>query len=99
MNILDQITFSTDKANVFNLRKTDKIRYFAVALGKGAILKKHTAPVPSTLLVLKGEINFVIGGQITALKQFDVFEIPVNVEHEVVGLSDENLFTVTQELN
>jgi len=50
-------------------------------------------------LVLKGEINFVIGGQITALKQFDVFEIPVNVEHEVVGLAGENLFTVTQELN
>lgn len=98
MNILDHISFNTEKANVFNLRKTDKIKYFAVALGKGAVLKKHTAPVPSTLLVLIGEINFVIDGQIINLKQFDVFEIPVNIEHEVVGISDENLFTVTQEL-
>ena len=98
MNILDHISFTTEKANVFNLRKTDKLKYFAVALGKGAVLKKHTALVPSTLLVLNGEINFVIDGQIINLKQFDVFEIPVNIEHEVVGISDENLFTVTQEL-
>ena len=98
MNILDHISFTTEKANVFNLRKTDQIKYFAVALGKGAVLIKHTAPVPSTLLVLNGEINFVIDGQIINLKQFDVFEIPVNIEHEVVGISDENLFTVTQEL-
>lgn len=99
MNIVDQITFSKEKPIVFHLKKSAAIKYFAVALGKGAVLKKHTAPVPSTLLVLKGEINFVIDEKITPLKQFDVFEIPVNVEHEVVGLSDENLFTVTQELN
>lgn len=99
MNILNQIAFSTSKANVVHLRKSDKIKYFAVALGKGAILKKHTAPVPSTLLVLSGEIDFLIDGETINLKQFDVYEIPVNVVHEVVGVSDQNLFTVTQELN
>ena len=98
MNILEQITFSTDKANVVHLRKSEAVKYFAVALGKNGVLKKHTASVPSTLLVIKGEINFVIDQQTIHLKQFDVYEIPVNVEHEVIGISDQNLFTVTQEL-
>lgn len=97
-NILDNITFSNDKANVFPLKKTDEIKYFAVALGKGATLKKHMAPVPSTLVVLKGKINFIIKNAEIKLKQFDVYEIPVNVEHEVVGLEEENLFSVAQEL-
>lgn len=98
MNILDQIEFSTEKANVFHLKKSEKIKYFAVALGQDALLKKHTAPVPSTLVVLKGEINFLIQGETIHLKEFDVYDIPVNVEHEVRGVSAENLFTVTQEL-
>lgn len=98
MNILDQITFSTEKPSVFHIRNSASVKYFAVSLGKGAVLKKHTAPVPSTLVVLKGEINFVIDGTATHLKQFDVYGIPVHIEHEVVGVADENLFTVTQEL-
>lgn len=98
MNILENITFSTEKPNVLYLKKSAKLKYFAIALGKNAVLKKHTAPVPSTLVVLKGEINFILDGKDHFLKQFDVFEIPVEVEHEAHGLSDENIFTVSQEL-
>ena len=97
MNILENIEFSTEKANVFHLRKNDKIKY-AVALGKDAVLKKHTTAFPATLLVLKGEIDFVFDDRQILLKQFDTFEIPVDVVHEVVGVSDENLFTVIQVL-
>ena len=61
-------------------------------------MKKHTAPVPATLVVLKGEINFLIENQEIRMKQFDVYEIPVNVAHEVVGLAEENLFSAAQEL-
>lgn len=97
MNILENITFSTEKPNVLYLRKNEKVKYFAIALGKNAVLKKHTAPVVSTLVVLKGEINFILDGKVHHLKPFDVFEIPLDIEHEVHGISDENLFTVNQE--
>ena len=97
-NIVENREFSTDKANVFSIKKSDNLKYFAVALGKGGILKKHTAPVPATLVVLKGEINFLIENQEIRMKQFDVYEIPVNVAHEVVGLAEENLFSAAQEL-
>ena len=98
MNIVMQIEFSTEKANVLHLKKSDKLKYFAVALGKGAVLKKHIAPVPSTLVVLQGEISFLMEGETLHFKQFDVYEIPVNMEHEVRGVSEENLFSVAQEL-
>lgn len=98
MNILENITFSTEKPSVVPLKKSEKLKYFSVALGKGAVLKKHVAPVPSTLVVLKGAIDFLINGETLNFKQFDVYEIPVNVEHEVIGVADENLFSVAQEL-
>ena len=98
MNILENLEFSTDKANVHYVKKSDKIKYFAVALGQGAVLKKHTTPVPATLVVLKGEINFVFTDREFVLREFDTFEIPVDEVHEVIGVLDQNLFLVTQEL-
>jgi hypothetical protein len=49
------------------------------------------------LVVLKGEIDFVIDNQHVILKAYDAYEVPVDVEHEVVGLSKENLFLLTKE--
>lgn len=98
MNILEQIQFDTDKANMTIIKKNDRVKYFAVALGSGAVLKKHKTAVPATLLVLKGEINFVFSDREYIFKEGDVFEIPVDEEHEVIGVLDQNLFTVLQEL-
>lgn len=98
MNILENIEFGTEKPNILQLKNSDKVKYFAVALGKGAILKKHTTSTPATLVVLKGEINFVFEDRQFVLRPFDTFEIPVNVLHEVHGITEENLFTLTKEL-
>lgn len=98
MSELNNIVFDTDKANVSIIKKNDRVKYFAVALGRGAVLKKHKTAVPATLLVLKGEINFVLSDREYVLKQFESFEIPVEEEHEVVGIMDQNLFSVLQEL-
>ncbi len=96
MNILENITYQNDKPSVAIINKTEKLKYFAVALGNAAVLQKHKAPVPSTLVVTKGEIEFKFADRSYHLKTFDVFDIPVDEEHEVLGLQDENLFFVTQ---
>ncbi|WP_027375918.1 cupin domain-containing protein [Kaistella palustris] len=98
MNILENITFSTEKPNVVYIRKSDKVKYICISLGKDAVLKKHRAPNPATLLVLEGEIRFLIDGRELHFKRLDTYEIPVNVEHEVIGVTDKNLFTVVHEL-
>ena len=69
----------------------------AVALGKNSVLTKHKTSTPVTLVVLKGEIDFVIDNQHVILKTYDTYEVLVDVEHEVVGLSKENLFLLTKE--
>lgn len=98
MNILENVKFDTDKANVAVVTMSGAIKSFAVALGLGAVLKKHATPVPATLVVLKGQINFVFADREFVLKEYDTFHIPVNEVHEVVGILDQNLFLVTQEL-
>ncbi len=98
MNILDNIQFLMDKPNILPIVKTEKVKYFAVALGENVVLKKHKTPVPTTLTVLKGEVLFSFSDRELTLKTFDTFEIPIEEEHEVTGLQGENLFTLIQEL-
>lgn len=98
MNILENISFSTDKANVYHISKSDKIKSFAVGLGAGGVLKKHSTHFPATLIVLKGEINVVFEDREFVLREFDTFKIPVDEVHEVVGVLDQNLFLLTLEL-
>ncbi|SDE43021.1 cupin domain-containing protein [Riemerella columbipharyngis] len=98
MNIKEQISFNNEKPTIAIVKKNERIKQFVVALGKDAVLKKHTTPVPATLVMLKGEINFFINGEILKFSAYDVYEIPVDVEHEVVGASEENMFLITQEL-
>ena len=98
MNILENIEFNTEKPNVVQIKNTAKMKYFAVGLGIGAVLKKHTTAIPATVTVLKGEINMIFSDREYILREFDVFEIPVDEVHEVVGILASNLFTVTKEL-
>jgi len=68
----------------------------AVALGEGAVLKKHTTDVPATLIMVKGTVRFIIYGQEVVLKDLDTYQIPADVEHEVIGVEEENVFILTK---
>lgn len=97
MNILENLAFSQERPSVCPIQRTDKTNYFAIGLLQDQILKKHTANSPSMLTVLKGELEFFINGNSIHLKEFDTYDIPVLVEHEVKGLKDKNIFTIVQE--
>ncbi len=98
MNLIKEAKFETDKANPIIIKKSEKSQQLAVALGKGAVLKKHKTSVPATLFVVKGEITFNMENKDQILNEGDVFEIPVDIVHEVIGNQDENLFVVIKEL-
>ncbi len=59
---------------------------------KDQILEKHTTPTPAILIVQSGSVNFKMSGATHLLKAGDYFEIPANVEHEVIGLEDSWLY-------
>lgn len=97
MNILKNMAFHNDRPSVCAIKRTDKINYFAIGLIHDQFLKKHTVKDPSLLTVLQGEIEFLINDGTIILKEFDTYEIPVRVEHEVKGVKTRNIFTIVQE--
>lgn len=97
-NFLNQLVFNKEKPSTFVIKKTDKVQQIAVGLGEGTLLKKHITPVPTNFTMVKGEVIFKINNEDYHFAEGDVYEIPVNVEHEVIGRGKENVFILTKEL-
>lgn len=91
------LQFNEDKPSVVPILKTDKLNVFAIGLLKDQLLKKHKTPLLTILVVLKGEIEFRINNEKIRLQHLDTYSIPVNIEHEVIGIGSENIFMLTQE--
>ena len=87
----------TAKPSVASLWRTDQFNYLAIGLLKDQLLPNHKAPIPTRLLVVRGAIEFRIQGEVIRLQELDTYEIPVDIEHEVVGLEAENIFTLVQQ--
>lgn len=69
-------------------------KQIAVGLLHNQLLPSHQTPTPALLTVLLGSVDFEIEGKTLRLNQFDTFNIPKNVIHEVKGIEDKNVFTL-----
>ena len=96
VNLADKLTFKTDKPTTYFVKDGKNVRQVAIALGEGGVLKKHTTSIPATLIMVKGSVRFLINGEEIVLKDLDTYQIPVDVEHEVIGVEKENVFIVTK---
>ena len=96
VNLADKLQFRNDKQTTYFVKDGKSVRQVAVALGEGAVLKKHTTDVPATLIMVKGTVRFMIYGQEIVLKDLDTYQIPADVEHEVIGVEKENVFIITK---
>ena len=96
VNLADKLTFKTDKPTTYFVKDGKNVRQVAIALGEGGVLKKHTTSIPATLIMVKGTVRFLINGEEVVLKDLDTYQIPVDVEHEVIGVEKENIFIVTK---
>lgn len=96
VNLADKLTFKTDKPTTYFVKDGKNVRQVAIALGEGGVLKKHTTSIPATLIMVKGTVRFLINGEEIMLKDLDTYQIPVDVEHEVIGVEKENVFIVTK---
>ena len=98
MNIFEKTDFTGDKPSVVSIKKSEKVNLFTVGLSEKQVLAKHITTIPATLLLLRRKVDFNISGETTVLREGDIYEIPVNVEHEVVGRDIENVFLIVKEL-
>ncbi len=99
MNIFEKLTFNEDRPSVLSIKKTENTNLFSVGLLEKQVLAKHITKVPATLVMMRGKIDFNINNESIVLRMGDVFEIPVNVEHEVEGRDIENIFLIVKELD
>ena len=97
MNIFEKTDFAGDKPPVLSIKKTDKVNIFTVGLPEKLVLAEYITTIPATFVLLRGKVDFNISGETVVLRDGDVYEIPVNVEHEVVGRDIENVFLIVKE--
>lgn len=98
MNIFEKTDFAGDKPSVVSIKKSEKTNLFTVGLSEKQVLAKHITTVPATLVMMRGKVDFNISGETVVLREGDTYEIPVNVEHEVIGRDIENVFLIVKEL-
>jgi quercetin dioxygenase-like cupin family protein len=97
MNIAKEIKFNTEKPYILSIKKTESSNIFAVGLVKDQVLVKHKTQLPTLLIVLQGGILFRINSAEIRLSVFDTYQIPVDTEHDVTGLGEENIFLILKE--
>lgn len=97
MNIAKEIRLNKEKPQILSIRKTESANIFAVGLLKDQVLAKHKTQLPTLLIVLQGAILFRINSEEIRLSSLDTYQIPIDVEHDVTGLDEENIFLITKE--
>ncbi|MDP6523619.1 MAG: cupin domain-containing protein [Kiritimatiellia bacterium] len=62
-------------------KKAGTLTLFAFDAGQG--LSEHTSPYDATVMILDGEAELVIGGEIVAARTGELVIMPANVPHDV----------------
>lgn len=94
MNITRDLHLEREKPAILTILKEEHAKAFAVGLLKDQVLAKHKTAIPAMLIVLEGRITFKMKSQVMLLNKHDVFSIPVDVEHEVIGIEEKNSFII-----
>jgi len=89
----EEIKLNADSKTV-KVLSNPSFKLIGLGFKKGQILEKHTTPTAAILIVQHGSVDFNIQGKIHALQAGDYFEIPANIEHEVVSKEDSFLYLV-----
>lgn len=96
MNIKAELRFNDRKPAVLAIRRTGKGNITAIGLRKGQALKEHKTSHVTTLIVVQGEIHFIIGEKMHELREMDIFEAPCDIYHKVVA-PKESIFVLVQD--
>lgn len=92
-NIHEEIKLSPD-AKIVKVLSNPSFKLVGLGFKKDQRLEKHQTPTPAILIVQSGSVDFKMAGATYELKAGDYFEIPVNIEHEVLGKEDSFLYLI-----
>lgn len=89
----DEIKLNDD-AKIIKVLSNPSFKLIGLGFKKGQVLAKHKTPTPAVLIVQSGSVDFKQDGEVYHLISGDYFEIPSNVEHEVVATEDSHLYLI-----
>ena len=87
----------TGDRNAVTLQKNPKLRVVLISLRKGAALLEHKVEGPITLLVLSGNISFIVGEEKVNAKTNGFIVLERAIPHDVKALEDSTfILTIIQ---
>ena len=91
MEVLTEISEAiseSDKPVIKQIYSKNGQKMLAIGLRKGVIFPEHIAPSKAKLIVVQGQIEFIIASDHKKLECFDSYDIPQEVKHSVEGVED-----------
>lgn len=87
-SFLENVTFNSSKPAVSMLFETEFSKEIRIVFEKDQIMKDHKSPFPIVVQMLKGNINFGVGEEVTQLKSGDLISLSANVVHNLTALKE-----------
>tara|TARA_R110001632_G_scaffold72565_1_gene167669 strand:- start:718 stop:1035 length:318 start_codon:yes stop_codon:yes gene_type:complete len=91
MEVLTEISEAlsgSDKPIIKQIYSNNGQKMLAIGLKKGITFPEHLAPSKAKILVVQGQIDFIIASDRRRLESFDSYDIPLEVKHSVEGVVD-----------
>ena len=82
---LNEQLLQSTKPIVASIMKSDNTKLMAIGLNSGVILKEHTAPGRTKLIVIQGQIKFITTKETLIIDQFQTHDIPLEEIHSVTA--------------
>lgn len=95
--LLKEPSWLTGDRNAVTLQKNPKLRIVLISLRKGATLLEHKVEGPITIMVLSGNINFIVGKEKVNAKNNGMIVLERTIPHDVEALEDSTfILTIIQ---
>lgn len=91
-NLLAEQAFK--QLQVKQIIKSPSYEVLSVSLEAGSLFPEHVSPKNSHLMVLEGEIHFIIDNRTFHLTPQQIFDFPANTKHFVKALTNSKFLII-----
>jgi len=81
-------TKSANKPVTQLLSKGSNSKLIGIGLRKDVVLKEHKAPGPTTMVILKGQLEYTTKESVKNFYELNEYQIPLEEIHSVKGVED-----------
>lgn len=83
-----ELVFNVEKPMIKVILETDYTKEIRIALAGKVEMRKHQAPFPIVVHVLKGEMNFGVQEDVHLMSEGSIIALDANVPHNLIATQD-----------